>query len=67
MNQHVRKKGQVEADPLVTRIAALRAEWTQGQRQLETLDAERARVRDLLLRIGGAIQVLEELSATEAG
>jgi predicted nuclease with TOPRIM domain len=46
---------------LSDRLAELRAEWTTGQRRLEVLELERQQVRETLLRISGAIQVLEEL------
>ena len=52
---------------LSARLSELRAEWTAGQHRLETIEAERREVRDTLLRIAGAIQVLEELTAREAG
>ena len=52
---------------LQTRLAELRGERDSGQRQLELLDARRAELRDTLLRIAGAIQVLEELLAAENG
>ncbi len=45
------------------RVATLRAEYEKGQQQLELLDRQRQDVRDTLLRIAGAIQVLEELQA----
>ncbi len=45
------------------RLATLRAEYEKGQQQLELLDRQRQDVRDTLLRIAGAIQVLEELQA----
>ena len=40
------------------RLAELRAEFEKGQQQLSL---QRAELRDTLLRISGAIQVLEEL------
>lgn len=43
------------------RLAELRAEFEKGQQQLHLLDQQRAELRDTLLRISGAIQVLEEL------
>lgn len=49
------------------RIEELRTEAETGRRQLELLDARRGELRDTLLRIDGAIQVLEELVAAEAG
>jgi hypothetical protein len=48
------------------RLAELRDELAEGGRQLAALDQRRAELRDTMLRIAGAIQVLEELS-TAAG
>lgn len=47
------------------RLAELRAEFEKGQQHLQMLDQQRAEVRDTLLRISGAIQVLEELLKQE--
>jgi len=47
------------------RLAKLKAEFEKGQQHLQLLDKERAEMRDTLLRISGAIQVLEELLAQE--
>ena len=47
------------------RLAALKAEFEKGQQQLQALDQQRAQLRDTLLRISGAIQVLEELLAAQ--
>ncbi len=43
------------------RLDVLRQEFNKGQQQLALLDRKRAEVRDTLLRISGAIQVLEEI------
>lgn len=43
------------------RLAQLRAELEKGQQRLRLLDQERQEVRDTMLRISGAIRVLEEL------
>jgi len=43
------------------RLAELREQLEIGQQQLAVLDRQRAELRDTLLRIGGAVQVLEEL------
>ncbi len=47
------------------RLAELKAEFERGQQHLQALDEQRVRLRDTLLRISGAIQVLEELLAGE--
>jgi len=43
------------------RLRMLREEYEKGCRQLDLLDRKRAEARDTLLRISGAIQILEEL------
>ena len=48
------------------RLQELRKEFKIGEAQLEDLDRQRARLRDTLLRISGAIQVLEELLRQES-
>ncbi len=53
----------MEAD-IETRLAELREEQAKGQQMLTDLENEAAEVRSQLLRISGAIQVLEELSAS---
>jgi chromosome segregation ATPase len=51
---------------LERRLAELRAEFEKGQEALAGLDAQRDNLRQTLLRISGAIQVLEEeLSRSE--
>jgi hypothetical protein len=47
------------------RLEELRLELAKGQRQLEMLDYQRREVRDTVLRISGAIRVLEELLAQQ--
>ena len=44
------------------RLHDLQAEYERGQEQMAFLDQKRAELRDTLLRISGAIQVLRELS-----
>jgi hypothetical protein len=46
------------------RLEELRSEFEAGQRMLAELDARRAELQQTLLRIGGAVQVLEELLDT---
>ena len=46
---------------LSQRLETLRQEFNKGQQQLSALEARRTEIRDTLLRISGAIQVLEEM------
>lgn len=48
-----------------TRLAELRRELAEGERALAELDQRRERLVASMLRIGGAVQVLEELAAAE--
>ena len=56
------------SDPLrqtaQTRLATLRTELANGRDALTQLEARRTQIADTLLRIEGAVQVLEELCAT---
>ena len=45
---------------LQSRLNALKAEFEAGQKMMAELDAKRASLHETLLRIHGAIQVLEE-------
>jgi chromosome segregation ATPase len=47
------------------RLQELRAEYGRGEQQLAQLDQRRQELHDTLLRISGAIQVLEELLQAE--
>jgi predicted nuclease with TOPRIM domain len=51
---------------LEQRLQALKAEFETGQKMLADLEARQAQLRETLLRISGAIQVLEELLAADA-
>ncbi len=53
-------------DRLQTRLQSLKAEYETGQKALADLDEKQANLRATLLRIAGAIQVLEEELAAEA-
>jgi len=46
---------------LEQRLKALRQEFETGQKMLADVEAQRRELQQTLLRIGGAIQVLEEL------
>lgn len=48
------------------RLVQLRAELEKGQQRMMALDRERQETRDTMLRISGAIQVLEEMQHEEA-
>ena len=48
-------------DQVQQRLHQLQAEFESGQKLLRDLEARQQEVRDTLLRIGGAIQVLQEL------
>jgi hypothetical protein len=43
------------------RLEMLRKEFELGQKQLAEVEAQRAKLTEAMLRISGAIQVLEEL------
>jgi hypothetical protein len=45
------------------RLEELKNELVKGRERLASLDRERQELRDTMLRISGAIQVLEELQA----
>jgi len=47
-------------DQMNERLEKLRAEVARGQERLSQLEAEAAQLRQTMLRISGAIQVLEE-------
>jgi hypothetical protein len=52
---------EVNRQQLQERLAALQHELEIGERRLQELDLERNQVRDTVLRISGAMQVLHEL------
>ena len=47
-------------EQLEQRLEELKAEFESGQKMLAELEAKQANLRESLLRISGAIQVLEE-------
>ena len=51
---------------LEQRLKELKTEFEAGQKMLAELGAKRANMQESMLRISGAIQVLEEELATEA-
>lgn len=46
------------------RLELLRAEFEAGERRLTELDRQRTQLTETMLRISGAIQVLEEVLGT---
>jgi len=52
-------------DTVTARLEALQREYETGQTMLAELDAKQLDLRQTLLRISGAIQVLQELIADE--
>lgn len=48
-------------DRIQSRIEGLRKELEVGQQRMQDLELQLAQLRDTMLRISGAIQVLEEL------
>ena len=49
-------------DMMKARLAELKAEFAKGKQKLDDLENQMREVQHALLRISGAIQVLEELS-----
>jgi prefoldin subunit 5 len=54
-------------DHIEQRLRDLREEFAAGQKMMAELDAQQTHVRSSLLRLSGAIQVLEELMNRDAG
>jgi hypothetical protein len=52
-------------EQVVARLKSLRQEYETGQKMLADLEARQLDLQQTLLRIGGAIQVLEELLAAD--
>ncbi len=57
---------QMNNEILASRLNELKAERAAGEEQLRALDAHKAELQARLLRINGAIQVLEELVADQS-
>ena len=47
-------------EQLKKRLAELKAEFASGQKAMAELETKQVNLRDTLLRISGAIQILEE-------
>ena len=57
--------GAVMQEQLEHRLQQLQQEYESGQQMLTDLDAKRANLQQTLLRISGAMQVLQELLSAE--
>ncbi len=53
-------------EPIQIRLTALKREFETGQIRLAEIERQQTQLRETLLRISGAIQVLEELLAATA-
>jgi predicted nuclease with TOPRIM domain len=51
---------------LEERLVALKSEYDKGQSRFRQLEGELTSLRETLLRISGAIQVLQELLSTQS-
>ena len=51
---------------MTNRLEELKRELEKGRKRLEALDRERQELRDTMLRISGAIQVIEELLSQQS-
>jgi hypothetical protein len=60
-------QGDTMDDKIKARLEQLQMELRAGKEQLDEVEARRAALRETLLRISGAIMVLEELTGAEAG
>ena len=58
-----KEKGQTMREHMQARLEMLRKELEKGQIELQKVENQRTYLREMVLRIGGAIQVLEELLA----
>jgi len=56
------RKDEMQEEQIQERLESLKKEFESGQKRLGELEAEQAYVRETMLRISGAIQVLQELT-----
>lgn len=61
----VTDKEQAMREQMQTRLEALRKEFETGRTELEKVERQRIHLRETMLRISGAMQVLEELLTQE--
>jgi hypothetical protein len=69
LSRALAKEGPYMKQQLTQRLNALKTEYEAGQKMLADLETQQANLRNTLLRISGAIQVLEEelAKATQSG
>jgi hypothetical protein len=60
-----KEKGQTMREHMQARLEMLRRELEKGQAEFQKVENQRTYLRETVLRISGAIQVLEELLAEE--
>jgi peroxiredoxin len=58
-------EGQIMRDKMQARLADLKKEFATRQNHLQELERQQANLREVLLQISGAIQILEELLADD--
>ena len=52
-------------DQITARLDELKQEYSRGQTRIQELEIQMAALRETMLRISGAIQVLEELQQNQ--
>lgn len=60
-----KERGQAMREHMQARLEMLRKELAKGQVELQKVESQRTYLHETLLRISGAIQLLEELLAEE--
>ena len=58
---HHAQNEEIMQQQIQSRIEVLKSEFETGQAKLRELEIQQSRIRETLLRISGAIQVLEEM------
>ena len=60
-----KKRREMIREQMQTRLKVLKSEFESGEAELAKVERQRASLHDTMLRISGAVQVLEELLAAE--
>ena len=63
MHRRTNLTAEIMQQQIQSRISVLKSEFETGQAKLRELEMQQSRVRETLLRISGAIQILEEMLA----